>query len=82
MAQHELVQEAALMGFDSRQAAAALVSFAKQTTKGDVKKLSKVQHGDAFIEFLINCPADQAHHAPGTEAVGAAAAGRHYIHNV
>lgn len=54
LAEHPLVGEACLMGFDPDHAVAALMSLADTTTGGDSRKLTVQMHGDAFVNFLFS----------------------------
>jgi len=54
LAEHPLVGEACLMGFDPDHAVAALMSFADTTANGDTRKLTVQMHGDAFVNFLFS----------------------------
>lgn len=47
------------MGFVEEHAAAALAHFAKEAAAGSAKALSVAAHGDAFVEFLFNHPAEE-----------------------
>lgn len=56
---HALVSEALAMGFEKQHAAAAIAPFAKEVASGSTRALSVALHGDAFVEFLFNHPAEE-----------------------